>query len=233
MKRKILMLVVALAMACWATSAQALLVPYSNGDLSATANFELSGSTLTVTLTNTSTVGVSVPTDVLTAVLWNSAVTGLTPFTAALGVGSNYVSAGFSALPGGTIGGENAYDAISFGGSNQGISNAGFGVFGAGNFPASATQLTSPPPSVDGLDFGIVGTGGIAGNANADVTGNPLVQNQMVYTLTGWDTEVPLDISNVNFIYGTSLPAVPIPPTAWLLGSGLLGLALLGRRRKH
>ena len=51
----------------------------------------------------------------------------------------------------------------------------------------------------------------------------------MVFTLTVPDGFSLDDISNVGFNYGTALnPAVPIPPSALLLGSGLLGLGLMG-----
>ena len=32
---------------------------------------------------------------------------------------------------------------------------------------------------------------------------------------------------------GAVMPAVPVPASAWLLGSGLIGLAGLGRKRRH
>jgi hypothetical protein len=55
-----------------------------NGSLAASATFSLSGITLTVTLTNTSTSDVLVPTDVLTSAWFDSAKT-LTPVSVSLG----------------------------------------------------------------------------------------------------------------------------------------------------
>ncbi len=70
-----------------------VLLTQTNGSLSASANFNLTGNVLTVTLTNTSAADVLVPTDVLTAVFFNGNGT-LTPVSALLG-GLNSITSAF------------------------------------------------------------------------------------------------------------------------------------------
>jgi hypothetical protein len=64
-------------------------------------------------------------------------------------------------------------------------------------------------------------------------------------SITGWNTlslelnglgngyvwEVDPLGNNGERLLITTAPAVPLPPTVWLFGSGILGLALMGRRR--
>ena len=58
----------------WTSSSQALSITYSgsSGNLSASVSFSLSGNTLNVILTNTSSADVLVPTNVLTGVFFNT-----------------------------------------------------------------------------------------------------------------------------------------------------------------
>lgn len=86
--------------------------------------------------------------------------------------------------------------------------------------------IRSLSTDVNGL-FGIANTGNAAGTQNNavsifDTTGN-------VRTITGAD-------ANLDFtIFGTanSVSAVPVPAALPLMISGLIGLGLLGRRRKN
>lgn len=209
------------------------LVVGSSGSLSASANFSLSGNTLTVTLTNTSGADVLVPTQVLTAVFFSSNGT-LIPVSALLGPGSTVL---FASQPaGGNVGGEWAYGAGLSGpnGATQGISSSGFGLFGSSNF--NGPDL-APPDAVDGGNYGITSAGDNPATGNAEVTGNvPLIQNQVVFTMTVADGFTLDSITNVSFQYGTSLddtniPGVPEPASMVLLGSGLVGLAATLRKR--
>src|SRR5262245_45706020 len=123
----------------------------SSGSLSAQADFSLVGSTLTVTLTNTSQSDVLVPTDVLHAVFFNTSHT-LTPVSASLngstvyyGSIANNVGEGWQyAIPAnGPVQGKNA-----------GISAAGLGKFGPyGNFYNGTTV------KLGGLNYGILSAG--------------------------------------------------------------------------
>jgi hypothetical protein len=209
----------------------------TSGDLSATADFEASGTKLIVTLTNNSTYDALVPTDILTAVFFTiEGIGSLTPESAVLANGSTvfFGSDGF-----GNVGGEWAYaSGLSGapGGATQGISSSGLGLFGSGNFEGS--DLQGPPSgAVDGLQYGITSAGDNPATGNTPVTGtNALIKNAVVFTLSGLPADFEYSkISNVSFQYGTSLsePNVPVPEPATmvLLGSGLIGLAVFGRRR--
>jgi LPXTG-motif cell wall-anchored protein len=58
----------------------------------------------------------------------------------------------------------------------------------------------------------------------------------MTFTFSLDPSLTTISLDNVTFHYSSNLDgtnlAVPLPPTALLLGSGLVGLALLGYRRK-
>ncbi|HQU15450.1 MAG: VPLPA-CTERM sorting domain-containing protein [Gammaproteobacteria bacterium] len=64
-----------------------------------------------------------------------------------------------------------------------------------------------------------------------DLIGYNRLQNGVVRLLQGSGTGAwnPTTISAGNFY--TSIAPVPLPPSVWLLGSGLIGLAAVGRRR--
>jgi hypothetical protein len=195
-----------------------------------------------VTLTNTSATGVSVPADVLTAVFFSAVGDPtLTRTSAVLNGGSSVVvSSGTNpgTDPGGVVGGEWAYrssiSASSAPGANQGISSSGFSIFGPGDrFPGSNLQ---GPTSPDGVQYGIIGTGGIV-NPNGGIKGQGLIQNSVVFTLSGLPTgfNVDTDVANVFFQYGTALSEpsfpghrpqnAPEPATILLMGLSMGGLA--------
>jgi hypothetical protein len=195
----------------------------------AQAVFDISGTTLTVTLTNTSTADVLFTNELLTAVFFNiNGVGALTPVSALLNIGSTVLSGWPNG--GGNVGGEWAYGSGLVGapgGATEGISSSGFGIFGAGNFPAGATPLTTPPPSLGGGEYAITSAGdnlSTHNSADADPSANPIIKNSVGFTLTGDFTKFT-DISNVSFQYGTDLsePNVPVPEPGILV---LLGIAL-------
>jgi hypothetical protein len=222
----------------------------SGSMLSASAEFTTSGSNLVITLTNTSNEDILVQPDILTAVFFDvsGGLLGLSSAT-----GSAVVPLGSSVLfggtdPGGVVGGEWGYGegigGALFGASGgalsqqYGISSAGFGVFGGATFPGSNLD---PPAALDGLNYGITSAGDNPLTGQPAVTGSvPLIQNSVVFTLTGLPGgfDPSLRISNVWFQYGTALTpndpgfiGIPVPAPGALCLLALAGLAGCRRSR--
>ena len=211
----------------------------SSGTLDASATFALTGTTLTVTLTNTSPNDVLMPTDVLQAVFFNTSGT-LTPVSASLNGSSvfygsivNNVGEGWSYASG-----------ISAHGENSGISAAGLGVFGAPNF------FSPPVTPLDGTDYGILSAGDNPATGNSGVTGHgPLIQDSVQFTLTTDGTFSLDDLgSSVVFQYGTGLdepsfngpmrpgtPSAPEPMSlvVWSTLLGTFGTCYAFRRNRQ
>ncbi len=212
----------------------------SSGDLSAQVDFSLSGSTLTITLINTSLSEVSVPTDVLTGVFFDTTQT-LTPVSASLDGSSVYygtITSGSSSEVGNGWG---YASGVSAHGENSAISASGpVNGLGFSNFGNTPTQLK-------GLGYGLLSAGGVSATVNKGVTMHgPLIQNQVQFTLTAAAGFTLSDLGDsVVFQYGTALAdgavggsspatAVPAPSTA-LVGALLLlpsGIGLIRGLRK-
>jgi hypothetical protein len=200
------------AMSAPGSARAGMLFTGSSGSLSASADFELSGNSLTVTLTNTSPSDVLVPGDVLTGVFFNT-VHSLTPVSASLNGSSVYDGSIVH-----DVGEGWQYKAFSGGvaqGKNSGISAAGLGLFGpSGNFYTPAVKL-------GGIDYGIVSAGDNPLTGNGGISGHgPLIKNSIVFTLTAAQGFVLTDLGNsVVFQYGTSLTethVTSVPPITGL-----------------
>ncbi|MFH0963025.1 MAG: XDD4 family exosortase-dependent surface protein [Planctomycetota bacterium] len=208
----------------------------SQGDLAASASFDINGSNqLVVTLTNTSIHDVLVPSDVLTALFFD--IDGdpvLTRISATLAPGSVVIHG--TTDPGGVVGGEWAYKAGlsgAPGGTSQGISSSGFDLFGPGDrFPGN--DLDSPA-SPDGMNYGILSAGDNTATGNSPILSRPFIKNGVVFVLGGLPGGFSLsDIHNVWWQYGTDLsePHFPEPTTILLLASSAVILGLRGVARR-
>jgi hypothetical protein len=222
------------AAAIWAgasMSAMGSFVTYSasSGGLAASATFDLTGSTLTVTLANTATSDVLVPTDVLTAVFFDTTHV-LTHDTASLNGSSVY----YGSIVNNIGEGWQYSGGISAHGMNAGISATGLGIFG-GNQNDPRWFYTPAQNPVDGINYGILSVGDNPATDNGGITsGGPLVKNSIVFSLTVGSGFSLSELGNsVVFQYGTALDepnftapqtgGSPVPePTTMLAGALLL-----------
>jgi hypothetical protein len=246
-RKSSLLAVAALALSVTSAPGRAragMLYTDSNGSLSASADFALSGNVLTVTLTNTSPSDVLAPGDVLTGLFFNTAHT-LTPLSASLNGSSAYDGSIIN-----NVGEGWQYKSFTNGaaqGKNSGISAAGLGLFGpSGNFYTPPANQSNP--NLGGIDYGIVSAGDNPLTGNGGITGHgPLIKNSVVFTLAAGLGFVLTDLGNsVVFQYGTALteshltslppitglgqPAVPEPSSMVI---AVIGVALMGCWRRY
>jgi hypothetical protein len=214
--------------------------------LSASALFDITGSTLTITLRNLGDNGLKdVPGNTLTGVLFNlpDGIT-LTPVSALIAAGdllqTNKCTIGPCSATTTNVGGEFRYDTATLpsgSGADRGISSSGY-IGGNGNF--NGPNLDAPPSgAVNGINFGIVGPGSLV--SNGGLQNVPLISEEVVFQMTiSGGTLATTDIANVSFQYGTdyseprysgstTTTSVPEPATLALVGAGL---AVALRRRR-
>jgi hypothetical protein len=248
-------LVAALMLLSWSTPSRADIYEFtgSTGNLSAEADFQLVGTTLTVTLTNTSTTAVSDNGSTLGGVFFSTS-TPVTAVSAALNTATftdtnNVVHNGSFVASGSIVNnvGEGWLygNPVSVSGFNSTIAAAGYTI-GFGDTGAQA--FYNPPQTpLDGADYAIVGRGGI--NPNGGLK-QPLFENSLVFTLSVTSAFSLSQLGNsVRFQWGTSLseshvtsgpptiiptptPAAPEPSTLVIAGLGGLGFLGYGLRRR-
>ena len=232
--------VVAVAALCGVSHASVVWTGSDAGGKSAAVEFDIDGSgNLVVTLTNTSMADILVPSDVLTAVVFDidGPAMSLSRISGLLAPGSVVIYDGQPV--GGVIGGEWAYRAGITGaqGNRQyGISSSGLGgLFGPGDLIPG--DDLAPPPNPDGLQYGLLSAGDDISTGNGGVIGSGgLIKNAVVFRLGGAGANFDLNrINNVLFIYGTAIgegeiPGAPTPGAALLLAAGG---AMIATRRKR
>lgn len=217
-------LIAVLAVVGSARPAQATVVfSGSSSGLSASASFTISGTSLTILLTNTDAAsGAGAPTtpaEVLSGVFFNLGSSTFTPVSA-----STYSQSNGAFQPGSiiqdaqcvggaatcngvtSIGSEFSYAAgglASLWGTNQGIASSGYlnantsdGNFGPGNLAG--------PEALDGIQFGLVPDGWTEYSGNGGLDGNALVEGAVKFVLTIPNGLKESDIKKVYFTYGTS-----------------------------
>lgn len=246
------MLATAFMMLSGASASRAdLLFTGSGGGYSASADFSLSGNTLKVTLTNTSTTSVRANGDTLGGLFFNT-TTALTAVSAALNTASftdtnNVVHNGSFVARGSIV--NNVGEGWLYGhgtkvsnptGYNSTIAGAGYTM---GFNDAQAQAFYNPPVgnSPGNPDYGLVGLGGVTSNPSNGLK-KPLFENSLVFTLTvgnGFslselgDTvrfQLGSDLSETHF--DGKLAAVPEPTTMAIAALGTLGFIGYGLRRR-
>jgi hypothetical protein len=203
--------------------------------LIAEAIFDYDGGTqLLITLRNLSPDGVLAPSDVLTALFFNSDPNDtMTPLYAKAEATAKLLNAPAAF----NLGKEWDFERKIGGpkGSNAGIGAAGFGVFGQGNFDL-------PGNNVQGSEYGIVS--GVNAGANKPTQSAILLQGGMVFAFEVDKNFSQKSLGGVYFQFGSAFSdplvagvpgattAVPEPGTVALFGSMGTTLLLPILRRK-
>jgi hypothetical protein len=191
---------VAIALALSAQPAKASFWTFTDvSGRSASADFSLSGNTLTITLSNTASGAITAPNQVLTALFFSYSTGGVSSANTALSTGgsANYTTPQYFGDVGGEWGAKSNVN-----GFNYGLSSTGLGDFGPGD-TINDNDLT-PPGSPDGLQWGIVNPGYVDGTGNGGVEDSPMSRGTVTFTLTVSSGFNPDNITSTFFLYGTA-----------------------------
>jgi hypothetical protein len=195
-----------------------VMVSGASSGLSASAQFTISGNTLTILLTNTDSAPNAVnpgwmPAEILSGLFFNLGGAAFTPGSATIAPGSiaqiSKCNAGACTATTTNVGGEWSY---AFGGvSDPDIAGANHGIAAAGylNANVSAGNLGGPdlddPVGLGGGNFGVVPASFVDNSGNGGVDNDPLIKGSVTFVLnipTGLSESM---LSNVYFTYGTNL----------------------------
>lgn len=239
MKRKFGFLSILGVLSCLNAVATPLNVTGASGALSFSALFEnLGNGILQITVSNTGQVAPADESGVIGALFFNlNGDPALTPVSMSLGAGSSIVNGSGDPSP------NWRYDAglNGPGGATQGVSAAGYGLFGSrGNFCSGANCGNL----LQGIDWGLVDAAYIAGSGNGSIAGEPMILDTAVFQLSGISSgfDPSVDVSNVSAqftatltdsvnIAGIDPPGVPEPSAYCLIGTGMIVVSLIRRKR--
>ena len=224
MSRFLVALLTVLVFGGFANRADATIVfSGTGGGLSASASFSISGTQLTILLSNTdAATGAAAPDDpaeVLSGLFFNLGTSTFTPsYARTNGNGSIIQTANcdVESCSGQTnIGGEWSYAYGGVGwlsGTNQGIASAGYL-----NDNTSTANFNGPnyetPAALNGIEFGLVPNNWIAYSGNGGLDNNALIEGTAKFVLTIPSGLTEADITNVYFTYGTSAGENTVPGT--------------------
>lgn len=213
---------------------------FADGTHAAQATFEQDGSTLRLTLENTSVFDVMAPEDVLTGVFFDLSNfdANLTPLRAFL-TGDNsvlFAESGDGTDVNGEIGGEYAFrDNLldSLAGGSMVIGAVGLGdLLGPPHLFPGANLSGPPSGSPAGIGYGILSAFDDPTTGNWPVTGkSPLISNGIVFELGGLPDDFVLNgqVGDVRFNYGSDFNPIPTPSTLLLIS---VGVAMVSARRR-
>jgi hypothetical protein len=232
----------------------------ASSGLSASASFTISGSQLTILLSNTDTASGSgaptTPSEVLSGLFFNLGTSTFTPVSATLPSGSSIIQTAQCTVPASCVGATNVGGEWSYAagggswlsGTTQGIASSGYlnANTSAGNFGGSNLD---GPVALNGIEFGIVPDGWVDYSGNGGLDGNALTEGAVKFVLNIPSTLTEAMIKDVYFTYGTSSTepyvrgtttgnttsgsTIPEPALLSLLGLALIGIGYRARRARR
>lgn len=187
------------------------------GTRSASAEFSVSGDTLSIRLTNTSTFDVTAPDQLLSSVYF-SFLSGSTPALTKTGGGVAldgsqiyYNGVNVTAGPyggGGNVSGEYAFKSGLTGGvlgsdTFFGVSSNGMGAFDFGTGDRFSNVNLHDPDAPNGMNYGISSFGDIVSTYNGGIGDEPIINYSVLITLKGASGLDLSKLDGVRFQYGT------------------------------